>query len=42
MRFIGRNFLGIEIMELVNCLRIMEFGILSSVQVKRRHLWPIL
>jgi hypothetical protein len=33
LRFVGRNYFGIDIMELVNCLKITEFGILSSVQV---------
>ena len=33
LRFVGRSYFGIDIMELVNCLKITEFGILSVVQV---------
>ena len=40
IRFIGRGIYGIDVIELVNCLRIMEFGVLSSVQVSDRgHKW---
>ena len=33
LRFVGRRYFGIDIMELVNCLKITEFGTLSMVQV---------
>jgi len=37
LRFVGRKFFGIDFFDLINFLRITEFGVLSSIQVISSH-----
>ena len=40
IRFIGRDYYGAGIIDLVNSLRILEFGVLSCVQVLNQSRQP--